>query len=191
MKHQTLDQLHAVAEINTTQPVMSRTQRLVRWAELLGREPSRLLNALVGTEYPCVARARCDARRWLADSGCLHGPHFARRGSERRQLWRSQALLRADRPPTARDCLLLPCRRGYAIVQGSALGSCGDRPTHVRQVITWRRDDLGRGPTRSCNDLRSRPNEELGCNACQRLPAQRASNRATTAGPQAFDYQSL
>jgi hypothetical protein len=51
MKHQTLDQLHAVAEINTTQPVMSRTQRLVRWAELLEREPSRLLTALTGTEY--------------------------------------------------------------------------------------------------------------------------------------------
>ena len=50
MKHQTLDQLHAVAEVNT-QPVMSRTQRLVRWAELLEREPSRLLTALAGTEY--------------------------------------------------------------------------------------------------------------------------------------------
>ncbi len=51
MKHQTLDQLHAVAEIDITQPLMSRTQRLVRWAELLEREPSRLLTALTGTEY--------------------------------------------------------------------------------------------------------------------------------------------
>ena len=50
MKHQTLDQLHAVAEVNI-QPVMSRTQRLMRWAELLEREPSRLLTALAGTEY--------------------------------------------------------------------------------------------------------------------------------------------
>lgn len=64
MKHQTLDQLHAVAEVNT-QPVMSRTQRLVRWAELLEREPSRLLTALAGTEYrarrsamSCEAMAR-------------------------------------------------------------------------------------------------------------------------------------
>ena len=51
MKHQTLDQLHAVAEVNTAKPVMSRTQRLVRWAELLEREPRRLLTALAGTEY--------------------------------------------------------------------------------------------------------------------------------------------
>ena len=51
MKHQTLDQLHAVAEVNTAKPVMSRTQRLERWAELLEREPRRLLTALAGTEY--------------------------------------------------------------------------------------------------------------------------------------------
>ena len=51
MKHQTLDQLHAVAEVNTAKPVMSRTQRLERWAQLLEREPRRLLTALAGTEY--------------------------------------------------------------------------------------------------------------------------------------------
>ncbi|MDX8477291.1 hypothetical protein RFN28_02220 [Mesorhizobium sp. VK24D] len=51
MRHQTLDQLHAVAEVKTAKPVMSRTQRLVRWAELLEREPGRLLTALTGTEY--------------------------------------------------------------------------------------------------------------------------------------------
>ncbi|TIR55240.1 MAG: hypothetical protein E5X17_05540, partial [Mesorhizobium sp.] len=51
MKHQTLDQLHAVAEVRTAKPVMSRTQRLARWAELLEREPNRLLTALIGTEY--------------------------------------------------------------------------------------------------------------------------------------------
>ncbi|CDX20207.1 conserved hypothetical protein [Mesorhizobium sp. ORS 3324] len=51
MRHQTLDQLHAVAEVKTAKPVMSRTQRLVRWAELLERDPGRLLTALTGTEY--------------------------------------------------------------------------------------------------------------------------------------------
>ncbi|RWI96788.1 hypothetical protein [Mesorhizobium sp.] len=51
MKHQTLDQLHAVAEVRIAKPVMSRTQRLARWAELLEREPNRLLTALIGTEY--------------------------------------------------------------------------------------------------------------------------------------------
>ncbi|CCV05314.1 conserved hypothetical protein [Mesorhizobium metallidurans STM 2683] len=30
---------------------MNRTRRLVRWSELLEREPSRLLTALTGTEY--------------------------------------------------------------------------------------------------------------------------------------------
>jgi len=55
MKHQTLDQLHAVAEVITAKPVMSRTQRLVRWAKLLEAEPSRLLTALTGTEYRAPA----------------------------------------------------------------------------------------------------------------------------------------
>ncbi|WFP64878.1 hypothetical protein [Mesorhizobium sp. WSM4904] len=55
MRHQTLDQLHAVAEVRTAKPAMSRTQRLERWAELLEREPSRLLTALTGTEYRAPA----------------------------------------------------------------------------------------------------------------------------------------
>ena len=55
MRHQTLDQLHAVAEVNTAQPVMSRTQRLARWAQLLERDPSRMLTALAGTEYRAPA----------------------------------------------------------------------------------------------------------------------------------------
>ncbi|MDG4881046.1 hypothetical protein [Mesorhizobium sp. WSM4884] len=55
MRHQTLDQLHAVAEVRIAKPVMSRTQRLERWAELLEREPSRLLTALTGTEYRASA----------------------------------------------------------------------------------------------------------------------------------------
>jgi hypothetical protein len=55
MRHQTLDQLHAVAEVNTVQPVMSRAQRLTRWAQLLERDPSRLLTALAGTEYRAPA----------------------------------------------------------------------------------------------------------------------------------------
>ncbi|RTM10228.1 MAG: hypothetical protein EKK31_03270 [Hyphomicrobiales bacterium] len=55
MRHQTLDELHAVAEVNTAQPVMSRTQRLARWAQLLERDPSRMLTALAGTEYRAPA----------------------------------------------------------------------------------------------------------------------------------------
>ncbi|KUM28676.1 hypothetical protein AU467_10970 [Mesorhizobium loti] len=61
MRHQTLDQLHAVAEVKTARPIMSRTQRLARWAELLEREPTRLLTALTGTEYR--GRAERDVMR--------------------------------------------------------------------------------------------------------------------------------
>ena len=55
MRHQTLDQLQSVAEVNTAQPIMSRSQRLTRWAELLERNPSRMLTALAGTEYRAPA----------------------------------------------------------------------------------------------------------------------------------------
>lgn len=53
MKHQTLEQLQTLAEVRAHQPypAMSRTRRLERWAELLEREPKRLLYALAGTEY--------------------------------------------------------------------------------------------------------------------------------------------
>lgn len=52
MKHQSLEELHAVAEVRPDlQPGMTRTQRLERWAHLLERQPMRLLTALEGTEY--------------------------------------------------------------------------------------------------------------------------------------------
>jgi hypothetical protein len=53
MKHQTLDQLQVVAEVEplATFPIMTRNQRLERWAELLDRHPERSLGALAGTEY--------------------------------------------------------------------------------------------------------------------------------------------
>ena len=52
MRHQTLDQLHTVAEVRRDPThVMDRTQRIERWAELLERQPNRLLAALAGTEY--------------------------------------------------------------------------------------------------------------------------------------------
>jgi|SRR4051794_40603394 len=50
MRHQTLDQLHSVAEVHS-HPGMTRTQRLARWFELLERQPNRSLTALTGTEY--------------------------------------------------------------------------------------------------------------------------------------------
>ena len=53
MKHQTLDQLHAIARVEPLAPysTMTRSQRIERWAELLEQQPGRCLGALTGTEY--------------------------------------------------------------------------------------------------------------------------------------------
>ncbi|MER8571587.1 hypothetical protein NKH19_11095 [Mesorhizobium sp. M1338] len=53
MKHQTLDQLHAVAVIepSAAYSAMTRNQRIARWAELLERNPERRLAAFSGTEH--------------------------------------------------------------------------------------------------------------------------------------------
>lgn len=53
MKHQTLEQLKTVAEVQPDQirPVMTRAERLERWAALLEKEPDRRLATLHGTEY--------------------------------------------------------------------------------------------------------------------------------------------
>lgn len=64
MKHQTLDQMHAIATVHTDpmQLGMTRTERLQRWAELLEREPNRILTALEGTEYrPLLEREKMRA----------------------------------------------------------------------------------------------------------------------------------
>jgi hypothetical protein len=53
MKHQTIEQLQTLAEVNPHLPrePMTRTERLARWAELLDRDPKRCLRTLHGTEY--------------------------------------------------------------------------------------------------------------------------------------------
>lgn len=51
MKHQTLEELHAVAEVDAAYLAMTRNQRLEHWATLLARDPERCLGALPGTEY--------------------------------------------------------------------------------------------------------------------------------------------
>ena len=53
MKHQTLEQLQTVAEVHPGQPrlVVTRGERLERWAGLLEKEPDRQLGTLAGTEY--------------------------------------------------------------------------------------------------------------------------------------------
>jgi hypothetical protein len=63
MKHQTIEQLQIVAEIDQGYPrqAMSRSERLERWAELLERNPDRRLSTLPQTEYQPV-RARVAMR---------------------------------------------------------------------------------------------------------------------------------
>ena len=52
MKHQTPDQLRAVAEVDERYPnTLSRTERLIRWAERLESTPNRRLFTLHQTEY--------------------------------------------------------------------------------------------------------------------------------------------
>ncbi|MER9328571.1 hypothetical protein [Mesorhizobium sp. M0488] len=63
MKHQTLDQLQTIAKVEplSTYPIMSRQQRIERWAELLEKVPERRLRALTRTEH--LERKRRDASR--------------------------------------------------------------------------------------------------------------------------------
>jgi len=53
MKHQSLEQLKAIAEVNPDdlRPALTRRERLLRWAELLERQRDRRLATLHGTEY--------------------------------------------------------------------------------------------------------------------------------------------
>ena len=60
MKHLALEQLEIVAKVDHDYPrrTMSRRERLERWAELLERNPDRLLATLHQTEYqPAMERA--------------------------------------------------------------------------------------------------------------------------------------
>jgi hypothetical protein len=63
MKHQTLEQLQIVADVDQgyLRQAMSRSQRLERWAELLELNPDRRLSTLHQTEYQ-PARARAGMR---------------------------------------------------------------------------------------------------------------------------------
>src|SRR5262245_36002918 len=53
MKHQSLEQLKVIAEVNPQdlRPALTRRERLQRWAELLERQRDRRLATLHGTEY--------------------------------------------------------------------------------------------------------------------------------------------
>lgn len=53
MKHHTLNQLQTIAEVEplSIYPIMTRQQRIERWAELLEDNPERRLGALAGTEH--------------------------------------------------------------------------------------------------------------------------------------------
>jgi hypothetical protein len=62
MEYKTVKQLEQVAEVHQT-PVMSRSERLERWAELLERQSDRRLNTFYETEYQTRIQRdtlRCD-----------------------------------------------------------------------------------------------------------------------------------
>ena len=58
MKHQTVAELTHIADVQPTKTVMSRCDRLERWAECLEREPQRRLRSLEGIEYGPEAQRR-------------------------------------------------------------------------------------------------------------------------------------
>ena len=58
MKHQSIAELTTIADVQPTRPVMSRCDRLERWAECLEREPQRKLRSLEGIEYGSEAQRR-------------------------------------------------------------------------------------------------------------------------------------
>jgi hypothetical protein len=64
MKHQTLDQLQAVAEVGERYPeTLSRVERLQRWVKCLEADPARLLFTLRETEHQSTKfrdEMRCD-----------------------------------------------------------------------------------------------------------------------------------
>lgn len=64
MKHQTLDQLQAVAEVGERYPdILSRVERLERWAKCLEANPARQLFTLHETEHQSTKvrdEMRCD-----------------------------------------------------------------------------------------------------------------------------------
>ena len=92
MKHQRLDELQTVAEVKQQPPQeMTRSERLLRWAELLDRNPGRRLSTLNQTEYqPAAARElmRCDGSPLtvafedaMRDNGTGHGRATRRSGT--------------------------------------------------------------------------------------------------------------
>jgi hypothetical protein len=56
MEYKTVKQLEQVAEVHPQSPVMSRSERLERWAVLLEQQPNRRLNTFFETEYENPAR---------------------------------------------------------------------------------------------------------------------------------------
>lgn len=63
MQHQKIDQIKAVAAVDLSPVVLTRAERIERWAELLERQPEQRITTLHGTEWqPVTKRAemRCD-----------------------------------------------------------------------------------------------------------------------------------
>ena len=125
MKHQTLEKLQVVAKVDRDYSLhtMSRSERLERWAQLLERNPERRLKTLRETEYQPESVRTVLRADGSGDFGRLPRSCLARRRTEERQLWRSEAVFRIDRRAIARSDLLLPPGR-----DGKRRNSCSPRP---------------------------------------------------------------
>jgi hypothetical protein len=83
MKHQTLEELNEVAEVEASFPAMTRRQRLEHWAMLLERNPEWCLAPFPGTEYMTLNV------RDKAQSPGLRAQHRFRRSDVVRKDWKT------------------------------------------------------------------------------------------------------
>jgi hypothetical protein len=69
MEHRPLSQLSHIADLklSSSVPVLSKRERLDRWAELLEREPERMLATLEGIEW----KPKAERRALRADNSAL------------------------------------------------------------------------------------------------------------------------
>jgi hypothetical protein len=72
MEYKTVEQLERVAEIHPR--IMSRTEKLQHWAELLARQPDRSLSTFFETEYESPAERAALQRDNSAVSVALEDP---------------------------------------------------------------------------------------------------------------------
>lgn len=128
MKHQTLDQLHAVADVHAeaTDLVATRSQRLERWAKLLEQNPDRRLEALTGTEYKSPEIREKMRYNDSPLTVAFEDPIFRAQGLRDDTYGEARRFFEPDRLAVARNRLPLPCRRHDTSAVGCLSRPCGN-----------------------------------------------------------------